>query len=105
MELARLLGITATHFIHSSELAASGCKTDRLLSVLTKLGARHYISGPAAQEYLQEDKLKAAGINVEYMSYVYPEYPQLWGPYNPQLSIVDLLFMMGRSASQYIWER
>ena len=104
--LARLLGITHTRFLRSSQLTGlSGVKTDRLLSILTQLGATHYLSGPSARDYLEEDKLRQAGIALEYMQYSYPPYPQLYPPYESQVSILDLLFMTGPSALDYIVEQ
>ena len=101
--LARLLGIDNTRFVRSSTLPAQGTKTERLLSILTHLGARHYISGPSAKDYIEMDRFNEAGITVEYMNYDYPEYPQLYGAFEPQVSILDLLFMTGPAAGEYIW--
>jgi hypothetical protein len=101
--LARELGISKTNFIRSSSLSITGRKTDRLLSILQHLGVTHYISGPSAKNYLEEDKITSSGISLEYMSYNYPEYPQLYPPYNPHVSILDLLFMTGPAAASYIW--
>jgi hypothetical protein len=101
--IAREIGITHTRFMRSSELTGIwGEKTDRLLQVLTKTGATHYISGPSAANYLEENKLSAAGITLQYMRYDYPEYPQLYPPYDPFVSILDLLFMTGNDALSYI---
>jgi hypothetical protein len=105
IKLARILGIEHTRFIRSSSIQAGGTKTDRLVDLLQKVGATHYISGPSAKEYLETDKLAAAGISLEWMSYDYPEYPQLYLPYDPQVSIIDLLFMTGPLASTYIWDK
>jgi len=104
IEIALKLGITDTKFIRSSSLDVLGTKTDRLLRILQSLGASHYISGPAAKRYLEEDKLANQGISVEYMTYEYPEYSQLYPPYESQLSVLDLLFMMGADSSRYIWQ-
>jgi hypothetical protein len=101
--IARELSITHTRFVRSSTLSLEGTKTDRLLSLLTQLGATHYISGPSARGYMEEDKLAAAGITLEYMHYDYPDYPQLHGPFLPQISIIDLLFNVGPDAPRYIW--
>ncbi|MCS6806064.1 MAG: WbqC family protein [Acidobacteriota bacterium] len=102
--LARELGITRTQFLRSSSLRVSGSKTERLVEILTMLGATHYISGPSAKNYLEEEKLAAAGISLEYMIYDYPEYEQLYPPFDPHVSIVDLLFMTGPDAAKYIWD-
>lgn len=101
-DLASDLGWTGTRFLRSSELPTAGEKTDRLLSILRHLGATHYITGPSAAVYLEEEKLAAAGVGLEYMGYSYPEYPQLHGPYDPQVSILDLVLMTGAGASSYI---
>jgi hypothetical protein len=45
--------------------------------------------------YIEEEKFSSAGISLEYMEYNYPEYPQLYPPYDPQVSILDLIFMTG----------
>ena len=101
--VARQMGINKTHFIRSSELSGiSGEKTDRLVQILTQVGATHYISGPSAAEYLEEEKLTAAGITLEFIKYDYPEYEQLFPPYDPFVSILDLLFMTGSLALSYI---
>lgn len=36
------------------------------------------------------------------MRYNYPEYPQLYSPYDPYVSILDLLFMVGEQALSYL---
>ncbi len=103
IELAHELGIRHTRFVRSSSLGACGARTNRLLQILQTLGATNYISGPAAKDYLEPDKLNAHGITVEWMLYEYPGYPQLYPPFHPQLSILDLLVMTGTSAGTYIW--
>ncbi len=104
IELARLLGIQHTRFMRSSELEVSGQKTDRLIQILTQLDITHYVSGPSARDYIDPAQFEAAGISLEYMEYNYPEYPQLYPPFDPFTSILDLLFMTGPQASDYIFK-
>jgi hypothetical protein len=73
------------------------------LNILTHLGADRYISGPSARDYLDLDRLTRAGIETRFMSYDYPLYPQLYPPFDPRVSILDLLFMVGPEAPSYIW--
>jgi WbqC-like protein family len=101
--LAKELGIMGTRYLRSSSLPAEGSKTDRLLSILRHVKATRYISGPSARDYLEEEKFRDAGIILEYMAYDYPEYPQLYPPFDPRVSILDLLFMTGPDAPSYIW--
>jgi hypothetical protein len=101
--LARHLGITHTRFMRSSEMeGVEGTKTDRLLSILKKVGATHYISGPSARDYIEKEKFQQAGISLEFLVYDYPEYPQLYPPFEPQVSIIDLMSMTGPDALKYI---
>lgn len=100
--LARLLGIEHTKFVRSSDYQLDGAKTDRLIQLLTLAGANHYISGPSARDYIEPEKFEAAGIGLEYIEYAYREYPQLHPPYDPQVSILDLLFMTGPDALKWI---
>lgn len=103
--LARALGNTHTRFMRSSEISGiNGQKTDRLIQILQAVGATHYISGPSAQDYIEQEKFDHAGVTLEYMQYDYPEYSQLYPPFDPYVSVLDLLFMTGAEAPQYIFK-
>ena len=100
--LARELGFTSTRFVRSSELLnIEGRKTDRVISVLKQVGATHYLCGPLAKSYMEPEKFDAAGISFEYMQYTYPEYTQLYPPYDPHVTILDLMFMVGTQAGEF----
>jgi hypothetical protein len=100
--LAREMGIAHTQFMRSSEIhGIDGQKTERLIQILKHVGASHYISGPSAREYIEEEIFKEAGISLEFMEYEYPEYPQLYPPFDPYVSVLDLLFMTGQDAIKY----
>jgi RimJ/RimL family protein N-acetyltransferase len=101
--IAGHLGIRNTRFLRSSDIQAEGAKTDRLIAILQKLGATHYLSGPTAKAYIEPDKFENAGIVLEWMDYVYPEYPQLYPPFDPFVTVLDLLFMTGSDSPRYIW--
>ena len=102
-KLAEALGITGTRFVRSSELGVGGTRTDRLLGILQKLGASHYISGPSARAYIDPVAFEQANISLEYMVYDYPAYEQLHPPFDPQVSVLDLMFMKGPEAGEWIW--
>jgi hypothetical protein len=103
--LARELGNSHTRFMRSSEITdITGQKTDRLIQILKSVGATHYISGPSARDYIENEKFAQAGITLEYIQYNYPEYPQLYPPFDPQVSVLDLLFMTGPEAPNYIFK-
>jgi len=108
LAVARELGIVNTRFVKSSELdvpgeeVLNGSRTQRLILILQRLGITHYISGPSAKDYIEMERFQECGITLEYMDYTYPEYPQLYPPYDPQVSILDLLFMVGPKSIDYI---
>ncbi|GAC1347706.1 MAG: WbqC family protein [Acetobacteraceae bacterium] len=80
--------------------------TARLANLAVAAGADRYLSGPAAKAYLDPAVFTARGIAVDWMSYAgYPDYPQLWGPFEPAVSIVDLLMNTGDQAIDYLSRR
>ena len=104
--LAGELGFTSTRFMRSSEMPdIHGQKTDRLIHILKRVGATHYTCGPSASSYMESEKFDAAGIAFEYMEYKYPEYSQLHAPYDPYVSILDLLFMTGKDSCSYLMSK
>ena len=99
-----ILGIK-TEFLNARELSVTGDKNgEKVIKICRTLGCDHFINGPASKAFLDEDKFAAAGISLEYMRYEYPEYPQLYPPFNHNVSILDLLFMTGDDASYYIYD-
>jgi len=93
-----------TEFRDSREFGAEGQKLDRLLDLARKAGATMYLSGPSARDYIKPERFAEAGIELSYKSYDgYPEYPQLHPPFGHAVTILDLLFMTGKDAPEYIW--
>lgn len=78
-------------------------KTERLIDILQKVGATHYLSGPSAKDYIDERLFEKAGIELLWMDYSgYKEYPQLFPPFEHNVSILDLIFNTGKDAIYYI---
>jgi hypothetical protein len=78
-------------------------KTERLVSICQQASATEYISGPAARSYLDHMLFVHNGIKVTWFDYAgYPEYPQLWGPFEHGVSILDLLFNCGPDARKFM---
>jgi hypothetical protein len=98
------LGISHTRFERASRLGIDGTQTGRLVALARAFGATRYLSGPAAHDYLDEGQFGDAGIALEYIRYDYPEYPQRFPPFEPSVSVLDLLFMVGPDAPRYIWD-
>ena len=67
-------------------------------------GCNEYVSGPKAAAYLDESAFNDNGVQVIWKDYTgYPEYRQLTDPFEPSVSIVDLLMNTGKDAPYYIW--
>lgn len=97
-----LLGIR-TRLRWSSEFELTGERSARLLNICRQAGAKVYLSGPAARDYLDTALFAAAGIEVRWMDYSdYPPYRQLHGNFQHGVSIVDLLFNEGPRASSFM---
>jgi hypothetical protein len=94
-----------TRTMLSSELQLSGTKTDRLIDLLKKLNATTYLSGPSADAYLDRGVFSRNGIRLEYKSYDYESYPQLWGPFEGAVTVLDLIANCGPDAKSHIRSR
>ncbi|MFM2153330.1 MAG: hypothetical protein RL199_1765 [Pseudomonadota bacterium] len=100
--LTRALGI-ATPLADSRSFRAEGHKQDRLLSLLCDVGATHYLSGPAARDYIDETAFEQAGIVLEWMQYDgYPEYAQFHPPFVHGVTVLDLLAHTGPDAARHM---
>jgi hypothetical protein len=103
MRIAGLLGIE-TKFLNSMDIQSSGRKEDKLIDICHRIEADVYVSGPSAKRYINENKFLTSSITLLYHDYSgYPEYPQLWGGFNHNVSIIDLLFNCGEESAYYIW--
>ena len=78
-------------------------KTERLAALCRQAGASEYFSGPAARDYIDVSVLDRAGIKLTWIDYAgYPPYPQLWGEFSHEVSVLDLLFNCGRQSPRYM---
>lgn len=97
------LGIK-TEFRDSREFDAQGHKLEKLLDLLVKTGADEYVSGPAARDYIEENRLTDLGVKLHYKDYSgYPEYTQFFLPFEHGVTILDTLFHCGPDAPFFIW--
>lgn len=86
-------------FTRASATPVAGAKTDRLVALLVPRGATAYVTGLGALDYLEEPKLRAAGIEVRVMAYTRRPYPQLHGAFDPHVSILDTIANLGPEAA------
>ncbi|BCJ94677.1 hypothetical protein acsn021_22460 [Anaerocolumna cellulosilytica] len=82
-------------FIKASELNIASAKEEKVLDVCTHLDGTDYISGIGAKAYQTEEHFRKRGICLSYTDYKPVLYPQLWGEFIKNLSILDFLFNCG----------
>jgi hypothetical protein len=92
--IASWLGIQ-TRTVRASNLGITGDRSERLLKICHSFQATHYLTGDAAQDYLDITLFQEHGVQVEWQRYRHPVYPQINGPFLSQLSTLDLLFNCG----------
>jgi len=79
----------------STAMALSGGKSDLVLEICQAMGAKHYLSGALGRDYLAVERFESAGLQVTFQDYVHPVYPQRAVTFEPNLSVIDLLFNCG----------
>lgn len=95
----RMLGIAAPTLV-SSALPARPDRCTRLVDLCRSVGADSYLSPLGAAPYLQDGlaEFHAAGIDVAYHGYEHPTYSQLYPPFLPYCSVLDLLLNEGANS-------
>jgi hypothetical protein len=100
--ICEILGIR-THLSWSMEHPQIQGKTERLVEWCKGLKGTEYLSGPAAKGYIDESLFARAGITLRYIDYSgYPEYTQLYPPFDHAVSILDLIFNEGPNATRFM---
>lgn len=84
-----------TDFYRLSELDIDNNKNQMIIDLCKTFGADTYLSGDGARDYNDEALLNSHGIDLVYSDYEDTPYEQLWGDYEPNLSVVDRLFNCG----------
>lgn len=99
--LCRWLNIK-TEIVRSSTLNIHGDRSERLLKICQHLKADQYLSGVAANNYLNVDMFNNNGINVLWQNFKHPVYTQLHGDFESYLSAIDLIFNHGPESSKLL---
>jgi hypothetical protein len=101
-KICNLLSIES-NITSSSDYDIISGKSERLVDLCRQAGAKTYLSGPAARDYLDVALFADAGIGVEFMDYEgYRPYNQPHPPFAHAVSIVDLILCTGPDARSYL---
>lgn len=96
--LGAMLGLPPRRTVRSSqvpEVPPGDDPTERLLQLCRHFGADKYFSGAAARDYLDVERFRREGIEVEFQAYTHPTYAQPREGFVSHLSAVDMLFNAG----------
>ncbi len=99
--LASAIGIVAK-VAKSSEGQFSEEPTERLIEICRWAGSDTYLAGAGGLHYMRLDRFQQEGIRVLQQEFESPIYPQRYGPFEPNLSVVDLLFNCGPRSLQIL---
>jgi WbqC-like protein family len=92
-----------TEILLASELGPlPNHRDERLIELCRKTGARNYLAGTGGRDYMELERYQAAGLTVVFQDFRHPEYPQLFGNFTPNLSVLDLLFNCGPASMEII---
>lgn len=93
--LTEVLGLSGKQFVKASEFELRRGNTNRLIDICKKMGGDVYLSGKDGAKYLDLSKFEEEKIDVIFQEYKHPMYSQLYGEFEPFLSVLDLLFNCG----------
>ncbi|HEX4427585.1 MAG TPA: WbqC family protein [Terriglobales bacterium] len=93
-----------TRLVRSSQLQQPGRRTELLANICSSLGADQYVSPLGSAVYLLEEGnvLVDKGVEVVFQHYEHPRYWQLFPPFQPYASIVDLVFNEGERSLEIL---
>lgn len=93
--IVKALGLSDKKLVLASDLESREGSSERLIDICKQLGGDVYLSGKDGAKYMDLDIFKEEGIQVIFQDYKHPRYDQLYGDFEPFLSVIDLLFNCG----------
>lgn len=93
--IRQILGLGDKPVLRASEMVLRDEPNDRLIDICRTLGADTYLAGAGGANYMDLDRFKQGGIKVIFQKFEHPVYPQVFGAFQANMSIVDLLFNCG----------
>ena len=97
-EIMEFLKINTETYISSELEKFPDSPDERLISLCKYFGANKYLAGAGGKGYMDCNKFKESGIEVLFQEYNHPAYLQLYGFFEPNMSIIDLLFNCGKDS-------
>ena len=93
--LVRVMGIGTPLYV-ASELGEFFQDPDeRLVAITRHFGSGTYLAGIGGRGYMNLDVYDKGGIEVMFQDFKHPVYHQLFGDFEPFMSVIDLIFNHG----------
>jgi len=95
-----------TPLVRSSTLSLVGTKTDRIIDMCKKLGARCYLTGAGGStSYLDSERLGRSGVGVVWQAFTHPVYPQRYAErgFVSHLGFLDLVLNCGPASRDILF--
>jgi hypothetical protein len=91
LEMCRgFLGITTPTAL-ASDTPVHAASSQRLLELVLRHHGDAYLTGTGSRDYLDESLFLESGVSVQWQKYEPAPYPQLNGPFEAKLSVLDAL--------------
>ena len=82
-------------FETTSRYDIGGKKEEKVVNIIEFFGGSVYYSGTGAAAYLTAEAFHERGMSLQYSDYRPNTYPQLWGEFIPNLSVLDYIMNCG----------
>lgn len=92
-----------TKIVSSEGISVSSEKNQRVIDICRHYGAKNYLTGDRAKNYIRYELFDDAGIKLAfYDNSNYKPYPQLHGNFINNLSIIDTLLNCGKESTKFM---
>ncbi len=94
-----------TELVLLSSLKVSSKEPQLSVDICKEMGATRFLAQSSAKKYLDPQRFRQEGIELTFFNPRSPVYPQLWGEFLPNLSILDMIFNCGPKAAAILKRR
>jgi len=104
--LAGVLGIDTPIYVASEVGEFPEDPDERLIAIVKHFSGDTYLAGSGGRGYMELQKYQKHGIEVIFQDYRHPEYEQLFGDFEANMSVIDLILNHGNRSLDILrgWE-
>ncbi len=100
--MAEYMGVLPDSVMRSSDMSVEGSSSERVLALVKSVGGTRYVTGHGASNYLDHELFERAGVEVQYMTYDVPPWPQAHEGFTPFVTALDLIASVGPDARLHL---